>query len=96
MQVPCLPCCELHLQCWTSADWMPFALHQTTYKHRKEGHAVMSDISLQIYGMVCVSLNRCVSTTHPDVSCSCSACTMLRRLASARAWVKCVYGAMKQ
>lgn len=37
-----------------------------------------------------------LATAHPELSCSCSACTILRRLASARAWVKCVYGAMKQ
>lgn len=34
--------------------------------------------------------------SYPEVSWSCSACTMFRRLASARAWVKWVYGAMKQ
>lgn len=33
---------------------------------------------------------------YPEGSWSCSACTMFLRLASAKAWVKCVYGAMKQ
>lgn len=33
---------------------------------------------------------------YPEASCSCSACTMFLRLASAKACVKCVYGAMKQ
>lgn len=33
---------------------------------------------------------------YPEASWSCSACTKFLRLASARAWVKWVYGAMKQ
>lgn len=90
----CLLGGALHWQCLTSAGKKPSALRQTIL-----GHTITA-----CYGSITVRQPRssdlaqgeCCARTHPDVSCSWSACTMLRRLASASACVKWVYGAMKQ